>query len=206
MSLELLLDSALLDPISPDRPAGVDLRWTPEWDRIKEARRADDDLEAGKWIKKERKAADWPAVRAMAASAISERSKDLQLALWLTEAETRLEGFAGLRAGLYLIRELMTRYWREGLYPSMEDGPEDRAGPFEWLNSKLVDVITALPITARSDGGQDYSFNDLVDARNTDNAAAADGHVTPDLFDAAVKSTPRAAYEKFAADFYETQQ
>jgi type VI secretion system protein ImpA len=206
MPTDLLLSSDLLDPISPDRPAGADLRWTSEWDRIKEARRADDGLEAGKWVKKEQKTADWVAVRELAAAALRERSKDLQLALWLTEAEMRLNGFRGLREGLRVTHELMVRFWNEGLYPSMEDGPEDRAGPFEWLNSKLVDVITAIPITARSDGGQDYSFNDLVDARRAGDAGAADGQLTLDLFEAAVKATPRAACEKFSADFHETQQ
>ncbi len=87
----------------------------------------------------------------------------------------------------------------------MEDGPEDRAGPFEWLNSKLVDVITAIPITARSDGGRDYSYNDLVDARGAGDAAA-DGHVTLELFEAAVKATSRESYEKFSVEFQETQQ
>jgi type VI secretion system protein ImpA len=206
MPTDLLLSRDILDPISPDRPAGADLRWTPEWDRIKEARRADDGLEAGKWVKKEQKAADWVAVRELAAAALRERSKDLQLALWLTEAEMRLDGFPGLREGLRVTRELMARFWNDGLYPSMEDGPEDRAGPFEWLNSKLVDVITAIPITARSDGGRDYSYNDLVDARGVEDAGAADGHVTLELFEAAVKATSRGSYEKFSVEFQETQQ
>src|SRR5215469_952045 len=165
MPSDLLLGDSILDPISSDRPAGADLRWTPEWDRIKEARRADDNLDAGSWAKKEPKSADWHAVREFAAAALIERTKDLQLALWLTEASMRLHGFRGLHEGLRIVRELMTRYWDLGLYPSMEDGPEDRAGPFEWLNFKLVDVITAIPITARRDGGPDYSLDNLVDAR-----------------------------------------
>ena len=33
-----LSELRLLDPLPGDSPAGVDLRWTPEWDRIKEAR------------------------------------------------------------------------------------------------------------------------------------------------------------------------
>src|SRR5215469_16406000 len=116
MPTDLLLSSDLLDPISPDRPAGADLRWTPEWDRIKEARRSDDGLEAGKWVKKEQKTADWVAVRELAAAALRERSKDLQLALWLTEAVMRLDGFPGLREGLRVTRELLVRFWNEGLY------------------------------------------------------------------------------------------
>jgi type VI secretion system protein ImpA len=226
MLTDILLSDDILDPISPDQPAGADLRWTSEWDRIKEARRADDSLEAGKWIKKDRKIADWRTVQELTLTALKERSKDLQLALWLTEANMRLHGFPGLYAGLRVARELMLRYWDQGLYPSMEDGPEDRAGPFEWLNNKLVDAITALPITARGDGGQDYSLNDLVDARRVGSetawrkadgevdeakkkaydAAVAEGRISLDLFEDAVKATPRAVYEKFSSDFEQVLQ
>lgn len=226
MATNSLLSDGLLDPITPDRPAGTDLRWTPEWDRIKEARRADDDLDAGKWVKKDRKVADWHAVRDMTMIALKERSKDLQLALWLTEANMRLDGFQGLRDGLGIIRNLMDCYWEQGLYPSMEDGPEDRAGPFEWLNNKLVDVITALPITVRGDEGRDYSFNDLLEARHVGSEASwkksdgdvddsrkkaydadvAAGRVSLDQFDQAVKATPRAAYEEFNSVFGEALQ
>src|SRR5258707_170038 len=95
-----LFTEDLLDPFPAGQPAGTDLRWTLEWDRIKEARRADDDLESGKWAKREHKSADWRAVRDLATSMLRERSKDLQLAMWLTEANLKLHGFAGLRDGL----------------------------------------------------------------------------------------------------------
>src|SRR5450755_2768161 len=142
----------LLSPISADQPAGTDLRQLPEWDRIKEARRSDDNLGAGKWAKKEVKSANWRLTRKLTTVALRERSKDLQLALWLTEANLRLDGFPGLRDGLHLTRELIIRYWDAGLFPA----PEDREGPFDWLNAKLVDVIAATPITAREDGGQNF--------------------------------------------------
>jgi type VI secretion system protein ImpA len=226
MPTDLILSDDILDPISSDRPAGADLRWTAEWDRIKEARRADDSLEAGKWVKKDRKIADWRTVRELAIAALKERSKDLQLALWLTEANMRLHGFPGLRAGLWVVRELLVRYWDQGLYPSMEDGPEDRAGPFDWLNNKLVDVVTALAITVRGDSGQDYSFNDLIDARRVGSetawrlpdgefdegkkkaydAAVAEGRISLDQFEAAVKAMPRSVYEEFSTEFERTFQ
>jgi type VI secretion system protein ImpA len=189
MPTESLVADALLEPISSDRPAGTDLRWTPDWDRLKEARRADDDLDSGKWTKKERKAANWRLAQELATTLLRERSKDLQLALWLTEANIKLDGFKGLRDGLRVIRELLVRYWDKGLYPAIEDGPEDRAGPFEWLNNKLVDAVTAIPITARSDGGTDYSFVDQQDALRVGSAAncmTVDGDV-----DAAKKKTLR---------------
>lgn len=213
-----------LGPVSADQPVGTDLRWTAEWDRIKEARRADDDLDPGKWAKKERKTADWRLVEELASGMLRNRSKDLQLALWLTEAGMKLHGFPGLRDGLRLTRELLVRYWDNGLYPPMEDGPEDRAGPFEWLNSKLADSITAVPITVRGDGGTDYSLIDLLDARQVGSeasckdaygeidtvkkkaydAALAQGHISLEMFDRAVAATKRAPYEELNSDFQQT--
>jgi len=224
MSTAVAYSRDLLDPILPDAPGGADMRWTPEWDRIREARRADDDLETGKWVKRERKVADWRLVRDLSTAMLRERTKDLQLALWLTEANIKLQGFSGLRDGLRITRELMVRYWDRGLFPTMEDGPEDRAGPFDWLNNKLVDSITAIPVTLREDQGTDYSFNDLLDARRTGSEAGcrnpdgemnagkkkaldqavADGHVSLDLFAGAVKATKRLRYEEFSADFQQT--
>jgi type VI secretion system protein ImpA len=224
MPTALLYTDDFLEPVSTQQPAGSDLRWTAEWDRIKEARRADDDLDSGKWAKKERKSADWRLVEELASGMLRDRSKDLQLALWLTEAGMKLHGFPGLRDGLRLARELLVRYWDNGLYPPMEDGPEDRAGPFEWLNNKLVDSIAAIPITVRGDGGPDYSLTDLKDARwvgseascrdadgeidapkkKAYDAALAQGHISLEMFDRAVEATKRSAQEELNSDFLQT--
>lgn len=220
-SAQLFTDD-ILDPFPAGQPAGTDLRWTLEWDRLKEARRADDDLQSGKWAKREHKTADWRTVSEMASTMLRERSKDLQLAMWLTEANIRLHGFAGLRDGLRITRELLNRFWNLGLYPAIEDGPEDRAGPLEWLNEKLVDAIAAIPITAREDQRTDYSYTDLIDARrfgseenytrgddgeidkrkkrDYDEAIAA-GRISSDLFDDAVRNSTRSRYEELAGDF-----
>jgi len=213
----------LLNPISTSSPAGDDLRWTPEWDRIREARRSDDGLDPGKWAKKEIKSANWRLVRELTTAALRERTKDLQLALWFTEAELRLDGFPGLRDGLHLTRGLMVLYWDQGLYPPIEDGPEDRTGPFEWMNDKLVDVILSTPITARDDLGDNFSLLNLRDARRVGSesswksddgtiddtkkkeydTAIAQGHVSMDMVNRAIKGTKRADYEHFSAVFHE---
>src|ERR1051326_8987955 len=221
MPTATLFHNEVLDPISADQPAGVDLRSSPEWDRMKEARRADDPLDAGKWAKKERKSADWSMVWELATTMLRERTKDLNVAMWLTEAGIRLHGFAGLRDGLRICRELIVRYWDTGLYPAIEDGPEDRTGPFEWLNNRLVDAIAATPMTARGDQGPDYGLVGLQDARRTGSEAScqtpdgeidprkkkdyeralADGHVSLEMFERAVAESPRTAIEERYADF-----
>jgi len=222
MPTELPVVDELLDPIPvAGMPAGIDMRWTPEWDRLKEARRFDDSLETGKWQKRERKIADWRTVRELAASMLRGHTKDLQIAMWLTEANVKLDGFKGLSVGLKLTRELMDRYWGQGLFPSMEDGPEDRSGPFEWLNRKLVDSIREIPITVRNDEGRDYAIIDLEDARRVGSEksyrsedgeidpvrkrayeqALTDGHISLEMFEAAVSKSDRAAFEELASDF-----
>jgi len=58
----------LLNPIPGENPSGESLRYAPVFDKIKEARRADDDAPQGEW-QFERKTADylwrsnWPARR-----------------------------------------------------------------------------------------------------------------------------------------------
>src|SRR5690606_8291598 len=113
----------LLAPIPGENPAGVYLRYDPVYDQIREARREDDDLPRGDW-ETTRKVADWPQVIRLAADTLSKRSKDLQVAAWLTEAWLRRDGFPGLRKGLELLRELLERYW-DSVYPPVEDGDTD---------------------------------------------------------------------------------
>src|SRR5215472_18166006 len=89
----------LLKPIADSSPGGVDLRYDPIYDKIKEARREDDDTPQGEWATA-RKVAEWPLVIKLATEALTTKSKDLQIGAWLTEAMLRRDGFGGLRAGL----------------------------------------------------------------------------------------------------------
>jgi len=81
----------LLQPISPETPAGRDLRYEPLFSQILEARRADDRFDVGAWEKEEgRKAAEWDKVADLSLAALTESSKDLRLACFLTEAAIHL--------------------------------------------------------------------------------------------------------------------
>src|SRR5262245_59953962 len=122
----------LLAPISGDNTAGQYLRYEGTYDTLQEQMREDDNLEQGDW-QRETKAAEWRAVIATATEALATKSKDLQLAAWLTRALVKRHGFAGLRDGFQLLRELQERFWDQ-LYPELEDGDaEFRAGPFDGL-------------------------------------------------------------------------
>src|ERR1035438_3253242 len=122
----------LLEPISDENPSGTNLRYGPEFDAIKEARREDPDVAQGDW-KVERRTADYKKVLKLTTEVLRSKTKDLQIAVWLTEANTHLKGFEGLAAGLRLVMELLLRFW-DSLYPEIEDGDaEMRAAVLEWL-------------------------------------------------------------------------
>src|SRR5712691_11018820 len=108
--------SALVTPISNDRPAGD---WVPNVHaEIEQARRSDDDLPQGDW-KRETKVADWRGVIKIATDALTTRTKDVKTAAFLVEALVKQHGLAGLRDGLQLLTELHERFW-DSLHPQIE--------------------------------------------------------------------------------------
>ena len=136
----------LLDPIPGDNPAGVNLRYDPVTDKVKELRREDLDVPQGDW-KTSLKAADHPAAIKLMSDALVKRGKDLQLAVWLVDSQIRLDGFAALAPCFRFLHDLLDQYW-DTLYPLVEDDDvEVRAAPLDWLGSKLADPLGFLPIT-----------------------------------------------------------
>jgi type VI secretion system protein ImpA len=137
----------LLLAISPERPAGSDLRHEDTYDRIKEARREDDpSLPQGVW-QVELKRADWRAVEAICLDALATRTKDLQIAVWLLEAWVHLHGIAGANAGFDLLSGLCERFW-PNLYPDLEgNNLEARTAPIRWVNDRLPLALKQVPVT-----------------------------------------------------------
>ena len=137
---------ALLAPIAPDNPCGDDLAFSPEVDEIARARLADDpSLEQGAWVTA-LKEADWKLVGKRCAGLLQTRSKDLQLAVWLAEANAKTGGMRGLAEGLGLVAALCERYW-EGLHPQAdEDGFERRIGVLAWLAGRIAPLVKTMPL------------------------------------------------------------
>jgi type VI secretion system ImpA family protein len=157
--------SLLLAPLAGKNPCGESLRFTEVYDHIREARREDDDnLPQGVW-KAEIKKADWDQVDRLCQDALKNRSKDIQIAAWLTEAWLHLEGTGGLSRGLDLILELTRTYWNT-LYPQMNEGKyEHRIAPYEWINTRLSEEVQWVLISMPSDrAALPYRLLDLNEA------------------------------------------
>src|SRR5579863_5263072 len=195
----------LLTPIAGDNPSGVYLRHDAKlrlYDSIKEARRQDDELAQGDW-QHERKLADYPLVVKVAQEALATKTKDLQLAAWLTEALLHTEGFAGLRQGLTLCTGLLSGFW-ETLYPPIEDDDlELRAGPLEFLGTSLDFPLKSIALTktgydwfkykeSRSVGYDEQAKSSKE--RDAREAKIAEGKLAPEVFDKAFAETPKAFY------------
>jgi len=137
----------LLKPVSEAAPCGESLAFSPDLDAIAQARKADDpSLEQGAWVTT-LKEADWKFVSKRCAVLIETRSKDLQLAVWLAEANAKTGGLRGLGDALQLIGALCERYW-DGLYPLPdEDGFEQRIGNLSWIAARVPQLVTECPVT-----------------------------------------------------------
>ena len=95
----------------------------------------------------------WAELAELALQVLETRSKDLEVACWLCEAQVRLEGFAGLLGGLELLQRLVELYWDAGLHPQAdEDGVSTRVAPVAALLglesvAALLQPIRLLPLS-----------------------------------------------------------
>lgn len=206
------MDQALLDqliaPIPGDHPCGEDVSFSPEYDDVREARRQDDpSLAQGDW-ETELKAAQWPKVRQLCEEILRNRSKDLQIACWYTEALCHLHGFRGLHFGLQVLEVLLTDFW-EFFYPDfVPNDLEERAGKIEWLNRQLPMTIRTIALTDKASGG--YPWLKWDESRAVDNLglkdsearerAIAAGKLSGEMFDRAAVASGLSFYQALHRD------
>lgn len=170
MALALETDEleAILAPIPGDQPAGIDLREdstpTSVYFRLRDARadardaerQADSPGQEGGGGD-EALQGKWRPVATLAASALKESTKDLEIATWLTEALVRTAGLAGLTAGAWVIGGLVESYW-DNVFPLPEEGDmEFRVAAVAGLSGQgadgtLMQPLRKLGLFARPDG------------------------------------------------------
>ena len=170
MSEPVLDFTTLLNPIEGENPSGASLRYDGTYDQIKEARREDEVFAQGDWSR-DLKVADWKKVVQLATDALTSKTKDLQIAAWLTEGlakHDRQDRWAGLRDGLQLMRSLQENFW-DTIYPEID--PEDdegqlaaRANVIASMEQRLADSVKEFPLIA----GARYSYLNYLDSKQFD--------------------------------------
>jgi type VI secretion system protein ImpA len=222
MSDRVYFSDELIAPISAQNPAGRNLRDEPIFRQILDARRSDDQLNAGDWKTLEGpKVAEWDRVADICLEALKADSKDLRLACFLTEAAIHLDGFHGLRDCVRLTKELLYRFWDLGLFPAIEDGDLDyRASSLTWFNDRMPEAMHWVPMTARI--GENYNFIRYLQAlqigtedaiqgasgekRDTIAGLRRQGWISLDAFDGAIKATKRKDFEGICNAFDEAYE
>lgn len=209
----------LLAPISETSVSGENLRQNTSpsspYYLLKDARKAARDKERRGAIEAAEvpdARTEWRSVFQQAETLLAEHSKDLEITAWLIEALVRLHGFAGLRDGFRLARELLTRFW-DSCYPVKEDGVEERVAPLAGLNGQdaegtLIVPIRNVAITEGSSVGPPFAswhFQQAVALQQIADPAIRDkrveaGAVSMDLIDKASVETDasffKARYEE----------
>ena len=190
----------LLAPIPGSDPAGSDASFSDQFDRIREARRADDpNLTQGDW-QTELKVADWREAQKLSEDILQRTSKDLQAAVWLGEAVISRYGLEGAKDSFDLLTGLLDTYW-EGLHPRADDGDlEERAGKLAWFASWGSRALQAMMLNDDPQGA--LTLAKWIDSREVDNmgrqnaeayqAALDSGRISGDAYDSRMLATPDA--------------
>ena len=216
-SPDVLAFAKLLAPVPGDKPAGTDIRlnagptsiYYQAKDGRSAARAAERQMEGGI---EDPAPPDWKAVVTASTKALTEATKDLELAAYMIEALCRTHGFAGLRDGFKLARGLVEQFW-DGLYPTPdEEGVVTRVAPLTGLNGDdsegtLIAPIYRIAITDSSNLGrltysnylQAATTNKIIDPKLKEKRIAA-GAMNSELIQKAVDDTPAAFYRATADD------
>ena len=199
----------LLNPIEGPNPSGANLRYDPVYDKIKEARREESQPPPG-MTEQDRKLADNAQVIRVTTELLTSKTKDLQLAAWLTEALLKQRGFGGLKDGLGLCQGLVEKFW-DTVYPEIEDGDaESRGAPLGFVGVKLDIPLKLVPVVekakytlldyqqSRELGYEDQAKTD--DAKKKRAALVKEGKLAPEVFDKVFEETPKKFYAQAEKD------
>ncbi len=128
----------LLTPISPESPCGEDLSYDKDYTALEQAAKGKEATQVGDSVI----AAEEPNWRQVRESGLElfKRSKDLQIAIHLTNAAIEMGGYPGLLEGLGLIKGLLEQFW-EPMYPRLD--PDDSNDPTQRMN--ILKNITESP-------------------------------------------------------------
>ncbi len=177
----------------------------------------------GAW-EREVKTADYLQVIKLCEEALAKQTKDLWLAVWLTDALIARDKFAGLQDGIDLLRALIENFW-DTLYPELEDGDAElRAAPIEWLGNYLEpdkgsSPALQLQFVGLNNQGMHYAqykeaqgmgYEEAVKTnevrRKARDAAIKEGKIPPEAFDKSLAETPKEFVRKLDTDLKATLQ
>ncbi|WP_050761401.1 ImpA family type VI secretion system protein [Jannaschia sp. CCS1] len=121
-------------------------------------------------------APDWTIVRDLARFLLDEVGRDIEVAVWLIEAETRLDGFDGLARAAEQLADMINAHGM-ALHPQPEDALDRPFDMIAGLNGigregTLIQPLRLVPLVAEGDYGQQGLWN-VTDGGGAASVAAA---------------------------------
>lgn len=116
-----------LQPINEEKPAGVDVRYEPEFEQLQ----AEIDKLS---LPSATTGVDWQRVRQLSSEILSTRSKDLLVAAYFTISGIHVNRIKGFADGLQVFDGLLAEYW-DTLYPAKKR-MRGRVAAVVWLLEK----------------------------------------------------------------------
>ncbi len=201
--MDMELEKFLNDIPGQNGPTGAFLKYLPEYETLRSIRKQDEDffpasLKSGNNYNKE-----WHRLSLLCESALTHKTKDFQIAIWLMEGWFYCHGLDGVVKGVKLLLLLVDRFWEMG-YPPLEEDLEYRLSPFVWVNEKFCDKFVFIKLTdSNFIDDRPYSYADWIDMKHVEiliqksknpnaakDRAAKEGKVTPELFEKGFARTP----------------
>ncbi len=120
----------LLEPISEELPCGENLEYDSDFGELERAAQPVPEQQFANTVVEAREP-DWKDVRDKALELLS-RTRDLRVAVLLAQSVARLDGLAGFRDGLALLRGFVERFWKD-VHPQLD--PDDNLDPALRVNA-----------------------------------------------------------------------
>ena len=124
----------LIAPVSEASPCGELAKYEPEYEAM--------DAELQKLNSVDGLPIKWSEISSNAATILSSKSKDIQVASYFAVARLEMSGLSGLIEGLMVIDSLIEQYW-DDLYPAKKR-IRARLQAMEWLNEQVLKRIDDL--------------------------------------------------------------
>jgi type VI secretion system protein ImpA len=173
----------LIEAVSAKEPSGANLEYDPKFVKLVQSTQGKPGQEIGGTVV-EAEGPNWRAVKKGAVELFG-RSKDLRLAVYLTQALLSTDGFPGLSDGLALVRGLLEKHW-ETLHPQLD--PDDGNDPTMRVNtlaslyhpeSTARDVRETPLVSSRGHGR--FSLRDILIATGKLSVPAAADAPPPEI-------------------------
>jgi type VI secretion system protein ImpA len=190
----MIVAEELLAPISDESPCGEDLSYDPGLAELETLARGKEETQFSP-----AEPPDWKGLRALCLELFA-RSKDLRVAVTLAVASLELDGLAGFRESLTLVKGLLEQYW-PSVYPQLD--PADGDDPLQRMNIvasmampvgtygdsfRVLERLRAVPLCDSVQMGR-YSLADILRAESGAPSSGDKPEVKPAQIDSAFRDS-----------------